>query len=142
MIPVLAANIRSLSSFRPSAVRSIMAKTSFLPCSPVHALALPLLITSAFARPSRILSRSISIQAAGNLFVVNRAAASDGLSLTMRARSLPFSLMPQRMPQARNALGVVTDPDLSIGISAIFRCLLMPVTGKSGDAKLTVFPYP
>ena len=70
------------SSPRPSSfsasVSTVLA--SLMPCSPVAALALPLLMTTARALPFFRISRSRMTGAAQNLLVVNMAAQEAGCS--------------------------------------------------------------
>jgi len=72
-----------------------------MPFLPVHALAFPLFINTAWHSPFLIRCISIRTGAAFILFVVNTAATTAGTSEYISARSLlPFFLIPQAMPAA------------------------------------------
>jgi len=79
------------------------ARASRMPPAPVAALAMPLLVTIAWATPDLIFSMLTSTGAAWKRFVVNIPAALAGTSEKIRPRSLfPFSLIPAEMPFAVN----------------------------------------
>ena len=91
-----------------SAVSSHMRSASARPCSPVAALALPELSTTAAARPSARWRRLICTGAAATRLVVNTPAAATGARSTVAtiARSgAPDALMPQASPPASNPVG-------------------------------------
>ena len=90
-----------------SAVRWV----SWKPGAPVHALAPPLLSTTASTRPSATTVRDHVTGAASTRLLVKTAAAWwSGPSLTTSARSgRPEVFRPAVTPAARNPRGVVTD---------------------------------
>ena len=76
------------SSAQPSATATAcaIALASASPCAPVHAFALPALMTTAAAVPEAMCARDTSTGAAATWFVVNRAAAATGSLGATRAR--------------------------------------------------------
>src|SRR5258707_264355 len=93
-----------------------------IPVAPVQAFAFPLFTTTARISAERMLFAQNRTGAALIRLVVNVAAAMAGLSGTIRARSGPgfFSpLIPHRTAEARNPLGAVTPPLISVKAKAI-----------------------
>src|SRR6266545_5689694 len=97
-----------------------MASASLQPCFPVQALALPELMTMAWAVPFFTRWRQSFTGGAQTWLVVNMPATLAGTSETIRARSrfLPFSeplpvprrLMSQKIPEARKPRGATMEP--------------------------------
>ena len=117
MTPVEATSTSRGSQPMPCAASTVISRASARPCGPVQALAQPLLVTTARARPpdAARCSCETSTGAAWAMFVVNTAAAAAGVSLTSSARSfLPLALMPQCSPAARNPAGAVTPPGIAV----------------------------
>ena len=87
------------------AVSSHMRSASARPCSPVAALALPELSTTAAARPSARCRRLICTGAAATRLVVNTPAAVTGAPsavATIARSGAPDGLMPDASPPASN----------------------------------------
>ncbi|OPY91399.1 MAG: hypothetical protein A4E73_02045 [Syntrophaceae bacterium PtaU1.Bin231] len=92
---------------RPSWIRSPsetvreIARASRMPAAPVAALAMPLLVTIAWATPDLSFSMLTSTGAALKRFVVNIPAALAGTSEKIKPRSrFPSSLIPAHTPFA------------------------------------------
>jgi hypothetical protein len=115
MTPVDATSTAVGSIDRALAVSKVISDACDIPSVPVQAFAHPLLTTIAEIRPADacMCSRETRTGAACARFVVNTAAAVDGESDTITARSsLPFALMPHATPAARNPAGAVTPPGI------------------------------
>src|SRR5262245_35716159 len=96
---------------RPSAASSHMRSASARPVSPVAALALPELSTTAAARPSARWRRLICTGAAVARLVVKTPAALTGARFavaTSDRSGAPEALMPQAIPAASNPSTAVT----------------------------------
>src|SRR3990172_6765693 len=103
--PVLATSTRAREMPRARATRSTISHASRRPCSPVQALALPLLITTAWARPPWTCSRLTSTGAACTRFVVKQAAAAARAAVTTNAQSgRPPPVQPPH--EGRAAIGL------------------------------------
>src|SRR3984957_3965674 len=93
-----------------------------MPVAPVQAFAFPLFTTTARISAERRWFAETRTGAAFILLVVNVAAATAGKSETIRARSGPgfvSPLIPHRTAEARNPLGDVTPPLISVKAKAI-----------------------
>ena len=104
---------RTCSGLMPSspAVTSAESLASFMPRSPVHALAQPEFARIAWTHPPLTTSRSSTTGAAATLLVVNTAAAAHGASATISATSFrPLYLISAATPAARNPFAVQTPP--------------------------------
>ena len=88
-----------------------MASASRSPRAPVAALAFPLLTTTPREWPERISSRENTTGAATTVDRVNTPAADADPSLTIKARSRPSGLIPQRTPLNRNPGTTTADRD-------------------------------
>src|ERR1700733_15210582 len=94
-----------------------------MPVVPVQAFALPLLTTTALISAERTWLAETRTGAALIRLVVNVAAPAAGESETIRARSGPgfvSPLIPHRTAEARNPLGAVTPPMISVKAKAIY----------------------
>jgi len=81
---------------RRRATRVVISSASAIPCGPVHAFALPLLIITAWPTPPRRCNRSSCTGAAGRRFIVKTPAIGPGSEETINARSrIEDFLMPQ-----------------------------------------------
>src|SRR5262245_24453137 len=113
MTPVDATSTCSGAQPTNRAVSDAICRATFIPASPVQALAHPLFTTIARATPPDLPRWSIDTRtgAAWARLVVNTAAAEAGRSDTISARSSPWlDLMPALTPDARNPPGVVMPP--------------------------------
>ena len=112
MMPVEATMTRSETMPSLSAARRLISCASARPSWPLHALALPALNTTAWARPLDAPSsaRLKITGAAGNLFGVKVAAATHSTSAVQIPRSgLPEALMPAASAPARKPRALVTE---------------------------------
>ena len=115
---------KTSSGLNPSAAAasSVIRAASFIPCSPVQALALPELTTTACALPAAARRRQSLTGAAATWLVVNNPAALAGTSDRIKPKSrffplfepfpVPKRLMSQNSPEARKPAGAVTDPGI------------------------------
>src|SRR5450759_3288304 len=95
------------------AVACAMAMASSVPCSPVHALALPELTTVARIDPCAMCARETFTGGAAMVLVVKTAAAGTAVAHAIMATSgLPDGLMPAEIPDARKPFGAVTPPEM------------------------------
>jgi len=114
MTPVEATTTSSVFTGRYWDTSSAMRRAAFRPSSPVQVFALPELTIIAWARPSARCSWVTIRVWPFTLFVVYTAAAAQGTSDHIRARSF-FSLflrIPTWTPEARNPFAAVTPPRL------------------------------
>jgi len=97
------------------ATAAAISRALIIPCSPVQALAQPLLIATAWALPAATRSRSSCTGAAATRFVVKTAATAAGTSETSNAKSLRSGyLIAASTPAARNPRAAVTPPVLHV----------------------------
>jgi len=123
MTPVEQTSTSASSTPSAPATAAAMARASAIPCSPVQALAQPLLSATARARPAAIRSRSRRTGAAATWFVVNTAAAAAGVSATTSAKSLrSLYLMAAATPAARYPRAAVTPPATCVLVAMICLC--------------------
>ena len=93
------------------ATAAAISRASAIPCSPVQALAQPLLMATARAWPAATRSRSSCTGAAATRLVVKTAATAAGVSETSNAKSLRFGyLIAASTPAARKPRAAVTPP--------------------------------
>ena len=111
MSPVEQTTTSPAEAPRSAATCSAVAWVSWNPGAPVHALAPPLLRTTAVASPSATTWRDqVTGAASTRLLVKTAAACRSGPSLTTSATSgRPDALSPAVTPAARNPRGEVTD---------------------------------
>ncbi len=140
MTPVDATSTCSGAHPTMDATKSAELRATARPSGPVHALAQPLLTTTARARPPlrARCSRDTSTGAASALLVVNTPAAAAGASATTSARSrAPVFLMPHATPAARKPAGAVTPPSICSIVTPSGRGILTtgaPARGKARPA--------
>ncbi len=127
--PILPVEHGSTASTAMPSAAATCAHAAFatrMPAVPVHALALPLFVTIACARPVASRGTTSCTGAAFTRFVVTTPAATAGTSETMSARSgFPDGLIPHATPANRN-------PGTAIGLSRT-RSFTEPVETSCGQ---------
>ncbi len=107
--PVAATSTSVTGTPSCAATRAVICSASHMPCGPVAALAFPLEITTARARPCAICRRESVTGAATVALRVNTAAADTvSLAATIAMSGRPEALIPAATPAARKPRGNVT----------------------------------